>query len=66
VRREALTDALTGIPNRKYFDTRLRTAAKDAMETGEPLCLIIADIDHFKKFNDTYGHQIGDQVLRVP
>jgi diguanylate cyclase len=65
VRREALTDALTGIPNRKFFDTRLRTAAKDAMETGEPLCLIIADIDHFKKFNDTYGHQIGDQVLRL-
>ena len=65
VRREAMTDALTGIPNRKFFDTRLRTAAKDAMETGEPLCLIIADIDHFKKFNDTYGHQVGDQVLRL-
>jgi len=65
VRREALTDALTGIPNRKFFDTRLREAARDAMENGEPLCLIIADIDHFKQFNDTYGHQLGDQVLRL-
>jgi diguanylate cyclase len=65
VRREAMTDALTGIHNRKFFDTRLHAAAKEAMETGDPLCLLIADIDHFKKFNDTYGHQIGDQVLRL-
>jgi diguanylate cyclase len=65
VRREALTDALTGIPNRKFFDTRLREAARDAMESGEPLSLLIADIDHFKQFNDTYGHQLGDQVLRL-
>ncbi len=65
VRREALTDALTGIPNRKFFETRLREAARDAMESGETLSLIIADIDHFKQFNDTYGHQLGDQVLRL-
>ena len=65
VQREALTDALTGIPNRKSFDTRLREAARDAMEGDEHLCLLIADIDHFKRFNDTYGHQIGDQVLRL-
>jgi len=65
VRREALTDPLTGIPNRKFFDTRLREAARDAMETGEPLSLLIIDIDHFKQFNDTYGHQLGDQVLRL-
>jgi diguanylate cyclase len=65
VRREALTDALTGIPNRKFFDSRLREAASDAMESGEPLSLLIADIDHFKQFNDTYGHQLGDQVLRL-
>ena len=65
VRREALTDALTGIPNRKFFDTRLREAARDAMESGETLSLLIADIDHFKQFNDTYGHQLGDQVLRL-
>ncbi len=65
VQREALTDALTGIPNRKSFETRLREAARDAMENDERLCLLIADIDHFKRFNDTYGHQIGDQVLRL-
>jgi diguanylate cyclase len=65
VQREAMTDSLTGIPNRKSFETRLREAARDAMENGEPLCLLIADIDHFKRFNDTYGHQIGDQVLRL-
>lgn len=65
VRREALTDALTGIPNRKYFENRLREAARDAMESGEAMSLLIADIDHFKHFNDTYGHQLGDQVLRL-
>jgi diguanylate cyclase len=65
VQREALTDALTGIPNRKSFDMRLREAARDAMEHGEPLSLLIGDIDHFKHFNDTFGHQIGDQVLRL-
>jgi diguanylate cyclase len=65
VQREALTDALTGIPNRKSFETRLREAARDAMENDEPLSLLIADIDNFKRFNDTYGHQIGDQVLRI-
>ncbi|HUK57901.1 MAG TPA: GGDEF domain-containing protein [Stellaceae bacterium] len=65
VQREALTDALTGIPNRKSFETRLREAARDAMENDEQLCLLIADIDHFKRFNDTYGHHIGDQVLRL-
>ena len=65
VRREALTDALTGIPNRKFFETRLREAARDAMENGESLSLLIADIDHFKQFNDSYGHQLGDQVLRL-
>jgi diguanylate cyclase len=65
VRHEAMTDALTGIPNRKFFEARLAAAAHDATETGEPLSLLIADIDHFKQFNDTYGHQLGDQVLRL-
>src|SRR5438552_15111471 len=65
VRREALTDPLTGIANRKLFETRLAEAARNAVETGEPLALLMLDIDHFKRFNDTYGHQLGDQVLRL-
>jgi len=65
VRREALTDPLTGIPNRKLFESRLREAARNAVETGEAMALLMLDIDHFKRFNDTYGHQLGDQVLRL-
>jgi diguanylate cyclase len=65
VRREALTDPLTGIPNRKLFESRLREAARNAVETGEPMSLLMLDIDHFKRFNDNYGHQLGDQVLRL-
>lgn len=65
VRREAMTDALTGIANRKRFDDELRGAAMETMETGDPLCLLIIDIDHFKLFNDNYGHQMGDQVLKL-
>lgn len=65
VQKEAMTDALTGIGNRKFFDISLRDLAADAMETGEHLCLLLGDIDHFKKFNDNYGHQIGDQVLKL-
>jgi diguanylate cyclase len=65
VRHEALTDALTGIANRKSFDERLRVAALEAMESGEPLSLLFLDIDHFKRFNDSFGHQLGDQVLAL-
>jgi diguanylate cyclase len=56
LRREATTDALTGIANRKLFDQALRQGATQAMEDGTELCLLMIDIDHFKKFNDTYGH----------
>jgi diguanylate cyclase len=65
VREEAMTDALTGIANRKAFDMRLLQAAAEASEENEPLCLLVVDIDYFKKFNDTYGHQAGDQVIRL-
>jgi diguanylate cyclase len=65
VQREALTDALTGIPNRKSFDARLQEASREATNEDEPLSLVLCDIDHFKRFNDNYGHQIGDQVLRL-
>jgi diguanylate cyclase len=64
-RREAMTDALTGLANRKMFDFVLREAAMEAMETGEPLALLLLDIDHFKLFNDTYGHNVGDHVLKL-
>lgn len=63
--REANTDSLTGLANRKYFDHEFRAAAEDACSSGQPLSLLLADIDHFKQFNDTYGHQVGDQVLRL-
>lgn len=65
VRRESMLDPLTKIANRKSFDEGLETAVAGAHTGGQPLCLLIADIDHFKNFNDTYGHQTGDQVLRL-
>ena len=62
---EARTDGLTGVANRKHFDQALRLAAAQALEHGSPSCLLLADIDHFKQFNDVYGHVLGDQVLRL-
>src|SRR5262249_560436 len=65
VRRESLTDQLTGIANRKAFDNEIMGSIERSIETGEPLSLVMCDIDHFKTFNDTWGHQTGDQVLRL-
>jgi diguanylate cyclase len=65
VRTESLTDPLTTLSNRKFFDQALAEAIAEAKETNEPLSLLISDIDHFKKFNDQYGHITGDQVLRL-
>ena len=65
LRREALTDSLTGIANRKAFEATLREAARQSMETGNELSLLFLDIDHFKAFNDTWGHQMGDQAIRL-
>jgi diguanylate cyclase len=65
VRREAQTDALTGIANRKELDRTLRQAIEEAHRTSQPLSLLMLDIDHFKQFNDNHGHQIGDQVLKL-
>jgi diguanylate cyclase len=59
------TDALTGLANRRSLDEFFRSALIAAMEKGEPLSILMIDIDHFKKFNDSYGHQVGDQVLRL-
>jgi diguanylate cyclase len=65
VRLEALTDPLTTLSNRKYFDAALANGIVEATEKNEPLSLLMADIDHFKSFNDQYGHLTGDQVLRL-
>ncbi len=62
---QSKTDALTGLANRRSFDDVLRSAMIHAMETAEPLCVLMIDIDHFKRFNDTHGHLVGDQVLRL-
>ena len=64
VREEAMTDALTGVANRKRFDESMRKARREAELKGEPFSLIMCDIDHFKRFNDTWGHQTGDQIIR--
>ena len=65
VRNESLTDPLTSLSNRKYFDDTLAKAIADARARGETLSLMMTDVDHFKKFNDSYGHLTGDQVLRL-
>jgi diguanylate cyclase (GGDEF)-like protein/PAS domain S-box-containing protein len=59
----ASTDPLTGLANRRTFDERLRHEVARALRAGQPLSLVLADIDHFKAVNDTHGHQAGDQVL---
>jgi diguanylate cyclase len=64
-RNESLTDPLTSLANRKYFDHALDKCIAQSTATNEPLALMLADIDHFKTFNDTYGHLTGDQVLRL-
>ena len=64
-REEARTDWLTGLLNRKYFEIRLREVAEESAKSGEALSVLMIDIDHFKTFNDTYGHRIGDQALKV-
>lgn len=64
VRQESLTDTLTGISNRKAFDAVLEDALQQASREREPFSLVMIDIDHFKIFNDTYGHLVGDKVLR--
>ncbi len=61
----SLTDQLTKLNNRRAFDNILNTCVAESLEQGWPLSLIILDIDHFKKFNDTYGHRIGDHALQV-
>jgi diguanylate cyclase len=65
VEREAGLDGLTGIANRKSFDITLRETMAQAAREELPLSLLMIDIDHFKLFNDTHGHQMGDNVLKL-
>ncbi|MGQ0683339.1 GGDEF domain-containing protein [Bradyrhizobium sp.] len=65
IRMESRADSLTQLGNRKHFDEALSEAVRNAADRGEPLSLLMIDIDHFKSFNDTYGHATGDQVLRL-
>jgi len=65
VRIETLTDPLTGIANRKHFEEMLAKTIDQSVVEQSPLALVVIDIDHFKRFNDTYGHLTGDQVLRL-
>jgi diguanylate cyclase (GGDEF)-like protein len=60
----AVVDALTGAHNKRYFEERMREEFSFAFRNQQPLSLIMFDVDHFKKFNDTYGHPAGDYVLR--
>ncbi len=65
IKKEAATDSLTGLLNRKSFDESLFATAAEACESNEIFSLLMIDIDYFKLFNDTYGHQVGDQVLKL-
>ncbi len=65
VRKQGLTDGLTQVANRRAFDIRLGEATQEAKALQNTFTLIMADVDHFKKFNDSYGHQMGDEVLKI-
>jgi diguanylate cyclase len=65
VRTESLTDPLTTLSNRKYLEDAIARLIREAETDGVPFSIILTDIDHFKRFNDTYGHLTGDQVLRL-
>jgi diguanylate cyclase len=63
-RSEAMLDELTEVGNRKMFNNTIEEFLMNSEEHSDSLCIILSDIDHFKKFNDTYGHLVGDSILR--
>lgn len=64
VQKMAETDGLTGVANRRMFEETLAREFSRSERSGDPLTLVMFDVDHFKKLNDTYGHQVGDEVLK--
>jgi len=64
LKRVGLTDSLTGINNRRFFDQRLGEEVARSLRSQEPIACLFLDIDHFKAINDNYGHHVGDHVLR--
>jgi diguanylate cyclase (GGDEF)-like protein len=65
LRNESLTDVLTGLANRRSFDQRFAEMLRDCARATRPLALLMIDVDHFKAYNDAYGHQAGDDCLRA-
>jgi diguanylate cyclase len=65
IRLESLTDPLTNLANRRAFDEKMEESIAEALAEGHEMSVLIGDVDHFKKFNDTWGHATGDQVLRL-
>jgi diguanylate cyclase (GGDEF)-like protein len=65
LRNESLTDVLTGLANRRAFDQRFAEVLRECARERRPVSLLIIDVDHFKAYNDTFGHQAGDECLRV-
>jgi diguanylate cyclase (GGDEF)-like protein len=65
LRDMAMADALTGLPNRRQFDVMFNTLVTEAQRNATPLTCLMVDIDHFKRFNDSFGHDAGDAVLRA-
>ena len=63
-RENEMRDPITKLGNRRWFDSKLKQEFEIAKQTGEPLCLAMVDIDHFKRINDSFGHPVGDQVLK--
>lgn len=61
----ALTDGLTGVSNRRDFDQKLKLCLQDQTMRAAPLVLLLIDVDYFKRFNDTYGHLVGDECLKL-